>query len=158
MTERAIGRSILRNHDLNDHLEALLLQRGWGRRDWAKEALVGVTTIHRIFDPEDPKGVSKRLFVGAIEILTPDSSQRNKLVRLAGLPIPIRPRTGTTDPFAIRMAEIVGSYDLNPNNRDVLENELLSHAKTVGTILEQVQKSQPLSVSARRHLHLPNIS
>lgn len=143
--------SILRSEELAVQLEDLLTLRNWTRKDWAEQATLGVSTINRMLDPYDPKGVSRSAFASATEILVQNPSQRNKLFRLAGLPIPIRSNR-TTGSFTLQVAAVISAYHLNPENQAILEQEILAHAKTVGTLLEQAQSGQ--LVIPKRHRRL----
>lgn len=146
-TERN-NRSITRSPELSEELDSFLVHRGWSHAEWANRSHVGQATVGRIFNLEDPKRVSRITFKRMVTALIPDSSLRNDILQLAGVPTTFK--GGGT--FGNKINGVINRFDLSPANRRVLEQELLAHAKTFGTILEQAQKGKTLTISAKRHL------
>ncbi len=146
------SRSITKSPELNEELDALLIQRGWSRNDWAQEAHVGVTTVGRVFDLEDPKGVSNRLFLKMASVLATNDEDKVAALRLAGLPVPLHSQLS----FATMLTEEINKFELTPPNRRVLEQEVLAHTRLIGRMLEVAQEGRlPFNLERRRATAFP---
>lgn len=134
-----IERCIIRNPELIEQIEALRTLKHLSRSQLAKEAGIGLTTMDRIYHPEDPKGVSKERFTKVVVALTDDPQQRMALLRSAGMALAGIDYSGS---FAQRVNQEIEGLNLNTANQVLLEEFVLSQIQIVGGSLREAQQMQ----------------
>ncbi|OGE33949.1 hypothetical protein A3J19_00705 [Candidatus Daviesbacteria bacterium RIFCSPLOWO2_02_FULL_41_8] len=130
--------SIYRSPQLTKAFTDIRLGHGLSVRTLANQVHVGVSTVDRILNPNDRKGVSWDTFSRVVLGLTNNEEERDLLRNLAeSSPV----FNNYISPFAQRVDRAVEKLGLSQTSRALLQSLILRQISMIGGALQEVEST-----------------